>query len=237
MPTRNAWRLVAVAAILIPSAVLAGRWHDRAGRTRRVAELQRLLERSLVEPLKRSQSVLAVNEYEVMSELDRQAGIADLVYLNEYAEVRWSKEPAQMTVDLSKFSEKFPVANALIDAHTAKLPFIQPLSGSPFHAIGIPLVERGHIHGLVYFKATDAALSALLDGGVARFPPAIPRPVRTGTGDVAAGNRQASSQSHLEGWVFFQRGDRKGAAVRWQRAAALDPGNEDAREALRCLDR
>ena len=169
--------------------------------------------------------------------MDRQPGITDLVYLNKYAEVRWFKDPAQMTVELSRFSGKFPVANAIIDAHTARLPFMQPLSGTPSYAIAIPMVERGESQGLVYFKATDAALTALLDRGGALFPPAAPRPVRPGTAEVEAGNKHASRQAYLEGWIYFQRGDRKSATDRWRHAAALDPGNEDAREVLERFDR
>lgn len=46
---------------------------------------------------------------------------------------------------------------------------------------------------------------------------------------------QQSSQLYLEGVIYYQKGDLAKSRDRWERALALDPGNDDARVGLEKL--
>lgn len=229
MKNNRVLRVSALIALLIPSVVLLSRYHDRAVRTERVSRLKGFMERSWIQPLRRNQGALTMDEYDGITAISRQAGISDLVYFNKYSEVRWAEDPRQTTTELFDFSKTHPLPDAVIDAHTVKLPFIQPLPGGTSSSISIPLTERGFLQGLVYFKATDEALSALVEREAQLFPPAAPRPARVKIDDS---KRQQSDQSYLNGLVYFQLGQKDQALKNWESAVELDPSNEDARKGL-----
>lgn len=236
MTGKRLLRLLGFAAILLPVSILLGRRHERGLRAGRVAELQRLLEGSLLEPLRRDPAIPSMGEYDVVTAVARQPGVADLVYLNEYAEVRWFEDARSITMDLARFSERFPLPNSVIDAHTTGLPFVSPLPDGRSYSISLPMVDGGKVHGVVFLKATDAALSALLKRGARLFPPAKPRAQRPAPiGHVGEDNVRSSFQHYHSGLIFFHKGDSKRAREEWRVALLLDPGNEYAQEGLQRL--
>jgi tetratricopeptide (TPR) repeat protein len=229
MKNNRLLRVSALIALLIPSAILLSRHHDRAVRARRVRRLQGILERSWIQPLRRDQSALSMSEFDGLAAFRRRPGVTGLVYFNRYAEVRWAEDPKQTTKELFEFTKSHPLPESTIDAHTVRLPFIEPLPGRTSCAISIPLLERGFVQGLVRFNATDDALSDLADRGTELFPPAISRPARTRRGTE---KEQESEQMYLNGLLYFQMGQDDRARKDWERAVELDPGDDEAREGL-----
>lgn len=226
--TRKRFRGSAIAAIITPLLALIWRAQDDSLRTRNATQLQSVLERALLSPLQGNQGASSMHEYDVMTHLSRQPGVSEVLYLNQYSEVRWHRDMGQLTSDLSHFSEKYPVPNSLIDAHTARLPTIQRLPGEISYAIALPLLESNEVRGLVFLKAEASAIAALLQQADRLFPQPMPRPAHQCR--VSDESFRSSAQHYLSGLVYYGNGELRKAKDEWRLALLLDPDNFDASE-------
>lgn len=191
----------------------------------------RALERSLLSSLQRDQGAVSVHEYDVMAHLSRQPGVSEVLYLNQYSEVRWHRDMGQIAQSLSRFSEKYPVPDSVIDARTARLLTIQRSPGETSYAIALPLLESDEVEGLVFLKAEARAIAALLQRTDRLFPQARSRPARQSPVDEQSEQRVRSSSHHyLSGLVYFGKGELRKAKNEWRLALLLDPENYEASE-------
>jgi len=181
---------------------------------------------------------MTMDEYDYISSLSRRPGILNLVYLNKYGEVRWFQDPSRITCTFEQFHKAAPrPTDAVEQAALSKTPVVRVVPGPPLYEVAVPLVLRGETAGLVSFQAADGTLRSLttFTGDYRSLVASASSRAKPSHGEAHSKSARQSMQYYLSGLIFFKKGDLGKARQEWEHSAALDSGNELAREAMQRL--
>jgi len=125
--------------------------------------LKAAFEVELASGLGRTQSAITMNEYNFISALNAQPTVFQLVFLNKYGEVRWYRDPAQITKPYDYFVQAVKQPTDAIETAFAKIqPVSKPVGHGKTRHIAIPVVFHGEVSGIVSFQSEDDALTSLV---------------------------------------------------------------------------
>jgi|GEM_PF-2869691 len=180
-------------------------------------------------------------ELDLMIRLARSPGVASVVYLNRYGQVRWSEDPELITLPLEEYQKKTGAllqAAAEVMASTAAR--VRQAPDVPVYEAAIPIVAAGVTQGVLDLWVRRDGLFGLLperarpaeasQSGAA--PPPRPASANPAPAPSAGAGRRQVQQYYLSGMVYFEKGDYEKALKEWEAAHKLDSEDRDVAAGL-----
>ncbi len=191
--------------------------------------------------LKEDAHAITPPELDLMTRLARSPGVASVVYLNGYGQVRWSEDPELIMFPLEEYQKKTgAVLQAAVEVMASTAVRVRQASDAPVYEVAIPIVAQGAtqgvldlwvrrdgIFGLLAARASSAKGSQFRT--VIPTRPAIVRPVPAASSDEG---RHQVQQYYLSGMVYFEKGDYEKALKEWETAHKLDYEDQDVAAGL-----
>ncbi|MBI5210341.1 MAG: hypothetical protein HY927_10255 [Elusimicrobia bacterium] len=120
-----------------------------------VLDLVRVHASKLITGLSRNQAAISMDEFDTITQFAKDERVASLLYLNKYGEVRWFKDPAQITKNFDQFSKEITIpTDAIEQCWLSKTPMIRAVPGVPLYDIAIPLAARGEVMGVLNMQVS-----------------------------------------------------------------------------------
>ncbi|MCX5795189.1 MAG: tetratricopeptide repeat protein [Elusimicrobia bacterium] len=180
--------------------------------------------------LKEDASAITPPEREIMGRVARSPGVAAVVYLNRYGQVRWSEDPELISLPLEEYQKRTgAVLQAAAEVMTSTAARVRQAPDAPVYEAAIPIVAEGATQGVLDLWVRRDGLFGLLSERPQPAADAPPRPAAAPSPE--AGRRQAQ-QSYLSGMVYFEKGDYEKALKEWETARKFDPEDQDVAAGL-----
>jgi tetratricopeptide (TPR) repeat protein len=196
---------------------------------------------ALAAGLKEDAYAITPRELELMVRTARSPGVASVVYLNRYGQVRWSDDPELITLPLEEYQKKTgAILQAAAEVMTSTSVRVRQSADAPVYEAAIPIVSEGATAGVLDLWVRRDGLFGLLpeSAGPGQAPQpkagALPQPAAASPVPPASpesGGRQAQ-QYYLSGMVYFEQGAYEKALKEWETAHKLDPGDQDVAAGL-----
>ncbi|MDE2040184.1 MAG: hypothetical protein KGO96_09960 [Elusimicrobia bacterium] len=133
-------------------------------------DMVRLYAPTLVEGLSRSQAAITMDEFDTVTRFSKDERVASLVYLNKYGEVRWFKDPKEITKTFDDFSKDDPPpTDAIEQAWLSKSPIVRAVPNLPLYDIAIPLALRGDVLGILDLQISRAGVVKVINKAMRKY--------------------------------------------------------------------
>ena len=242
---RETWRWAALlGAALLSGGAARAATPDKAALRRLTAEssqLRGLYGAVLAAGLQEDAHAITTRELDVMRRLARSPGVASVVYLNRYGQVRWSEDSELITLPLEDYQRQTGATlQAASEVLASTAPRVRRVPDTPIYEAAVPILAEGAVTGVLDLWVRRDGLFGLLAARAqsAEAPQSravispesvIARPVPAASPDE--GGRQAQ-QYYLAGMVYFEKGDYEKALKEWETAHKLDPEDQDVAAGL-----
>lgn len=115
-----------------------------------IFEKVRLQSPTLIMGLTRNYRAITFDEFGPITDLAKDERVLNLVYFNQYGDVRWFKDPSSIKLPFDEFAKRHPPqTNAIDEAYKAKLPQVRVVADPPSYELVVPLAVRGEVKGLL----------------------------------------------------------------------------------------
>jgi tetratricopeptide (TPR) repeat protein len=229
-------------AILRRLAVEAAQWRGLHGA-------------ALAAGLKEDAYAVTPGELDLLARTARSPGVASVVYLNRYGQVRWSEDAELIALPLEEYQKKTgAVLQAAAEVLTSTAVLVRQAQDAPVYEAAIPIVAEGVTQGVLDLWVRRDGIFGLLSErapavrksvrpapteppipsappprAVALPAPAAARPAPAASADDVS--RQAQ-QFYLSGMIYYEKGDYGKALKEWETAHKLDPEDQDVSAGL-----
>ena len=187
--------------------------------TAEASQLRGLYGAVLAAGLQEDAHAITARELDVMRRLARSPGVASVVYLNRYGQVRWSEDPELITLPLEDYQRQTGATlQSASEVLASTAPRVRRVPDAPIYEAAVPILAEGAVVGVLDLWVRRDGIFGLL---AARAQSASPD----------EGGRQAQ-QYYLAGMIYFEKGDYEKALKEWETAHKLDPEDQDVAAGL-----
>ena len=176
---------------------------------------------------------ISAAELELVGSMARSPGVASVVYLNCFGQVRWAEEPEFLTLPLEAYQKQAGVSlGAAAEALKSASPLVRKVPDAPVYEVAIPILADDAVAGLLDLWVRRDGLRGLLaerEEPLPAKPAAKPKPAPR---PAPESEKREGRQAYLDGLIHYQRGEYAQAREDWEAARRLDPGDPDVAAAL-----
>jgi HAMP domain-containing protein len=117
-----------------------------------------------------SPRVTTLDEYDIMTSLQKDERITSLLYLSRQGTVRWHKESRFIGISWDEYQKTVPSPTDAIDqALKSKMPKSRQVANEPFYEIAIPFSVRGDIIGIIDLLVSRAGAKVLIGSAMRKY--------------------------------------------------------------------
>ncbi|MBI5631046.1 MAG: hypothetical protein HY921_09195 [Elusimicrobia bacterium] len=133
-------------------------------------DMVRLYAPTLINGLSRNQSAISMDEFDTVTRFSKDDRVAALLYLNKYGEVRWFRDPSEITKTFDEFTKRIALpTDAIEQAWLSKSPVIRAVPNLPMYDIAIPLALRGDVLGVLNIQVSRAGVVKVINKAMNKY--------------------------------------------------------------------